>query len=129
MWSVIATSAGGRHSVLRPPAALVRMQRLAAKFAERVDRDPHRVCVAALVVMAAALKQRHPLALDRPDHQPPGVALDARLREAGNVGIGDRDRVARLVGERAQARAEHDGERRQRIEAAAFQRARSPRQG
>ena len=66
--------------------------------------------------MAATLKQRDPLAFDRPDDQPPGVAFDTRDREAWNVEIGDRGRVARFVGESAKARAEHDGERRQRIE-------------
>ncbi len=49
--------------------------------------------------------------------------------EARNVEIGDRDRVARLVGESAEARAEHDGERRQGVEAAALERARSAASG
>ena len=98
--------------VLESAGGVGEQQRLAAELAERVDRDPHRVRIAALVVVAAALKQRHPLALDCPDHQPPGMALDARDRKAGNVEIGDRDRVARFVCESAKARAEHDGERR-----------------
>ena len=72
--------------------------------------------------MAAALKQRHALALDRSDHQAPGMALDARDWKAGNVEIGDRDRVARFVGESAKARAEHDGERRQGSEPTAPER-------
>ena len=58
--------------------------------------------------MAAALEQRDPPAFDRADDQPPGVALDARHGKAGDVGVGDRDRVARFVGERAEAGAEHD---------------------
>ena len=62
--------------------------------------------------MAAALKQRHLLALDRSDDQAPGMAFDAWDREAGNVEIRDRGRVARFVGKSAEARAEHDRERR-----------------
>ncbi len=113
MWSVIATSAGGGHSLLRPPAALVRIERLAAEAAEGLDRAAHGAGVAAFVIMAAALKQRDPPPLDLADDQPSGVAFDARRRKAGDVAIGDCDRVARLVGEGAEAGAEHDGERRQ----------------
>ena len=98
-------------------------QRFAAELAERVDREPHRAGVAALVVMAAALKQSHPPAFDRAHHQPAGMALDGRDRKAGNVEVGDGDCVARFVGEGAEARAEHDRERRQRIEATGLERA------
>ncbi len=97
-------------------------ERLAAEPLERVDRNPHRIGVAALVIMAAALEERDPPALDRADHEAPGVALDSGYRKAGDVEIGDRGRVARLVGEGAEARAEHDGERRERIEAAGLER-------
>ena len=122
MWSVIATSAGGVHSVCRPPAALVRNKRLAAERLERLDQRRHRVGVAALVIMAAALKQRDPPALQLADHQPALVAGDGGLRKAGNVGVGNRDRVLRLVGERPEAGAEHEGERRQRAYAACGER-------
>ena len=49
--------------------------------------------VAALVVMAAALEERDPPALDRADDQPSRVALDARHRKAGQLAVGDGDRV------------------------------------
>ena len=88
-------------------------QRFAAELAEGVDRQPHRAGVPALVVMAAALEQRHPPAFDRAHHEPPGVTLDGGYRKAGNVEVGNGDRVIRLVGEGAEPRAEHDGERRQ----------------
>ena len=97
-------------------------QRLAAKRAERIDRDPHRARVPMLVIMAAALKQRHPPALHRPDHEAPGMALDARNRKARNVDVRDRGRVTRFIGERAEAGAEHNRERRQGIEAVGLQR-------
>ena len=118
MWSVIATSDGGSHSLLRPPAALVRSSVSPPSAAESVDRDRHGARVAALVIMAAALKQRDPPAFDRADDEPSRVALDGGYRKAGDVDVGNGDRVARLVGESAEARAEHDCERRQRVEAA-----------
>ena len=103
---------------LEPAGGVGEQQRLAAKAMKRVDRDPHRARIAALIIMAAALKQRDLPALDRSHDQAPGMAFDARDREAGNVEIRDRGRVARFIGKSAQARAEHDRERRQRIEPA-----------
>ena len=49
------------------------------------------------------------------------MADDARLGKAGNVGVGDGGRLARLVGERAETGAEHDAQGRQGVEAAGLQ--------
>ena len=97
-------------------------QRLAAQRAERVDRDPHRARIAPLVIVAAPLKQRDPLSLDHARHEAPGMALDARNRKARNVDVRDGDCVLRLVGKGAKAGTQHDGERRQQIEAAGLER-------
>ena len=95
-------------------------QRFAAERAEGLDRDRHGARIAALVIMAAALEEGDPSAFDLADDEPPGVAFDGRDRKAGDVDIGNRDRVARFIGESAEARAEHDCERRQRGKAAGF---------
>ncbi len=97
-------------------------QRLAAEALERVDRDAHGGGVAALVIMAAALEERDPLAFDRADDEPPGMALDARDGKARQFRIGELDRVLRFLGERPEARAEHDAERRQAVEAVLLER-------
>ncbi len=97
-------------------------QRLAAEALERVDRDAHGGGVAALVIMAAALEERDPFAFDRADDEPPGVALDARHGKAGKLRIADLDGVRRFLGERAEARTEHDAERRQAVEAVLLER-------
>ena len=118
MWSVMATSAGGSQSILRPPAALVRNRvsppsRLKVSIATAIARG-----IAVLVIMAAALEQRDALALQFADHEAPAVAGDGRLREAGDIAVGDDRRVLDLVGQRAEAGAEHEGERGQRGDAA-----------
>ena len=114
MWSVIATSAGGSHSVMQAAGGVGEEQRAPAEPLERLDRDRHRARVAALVIVAAPLEQRDALALQRPHDQPPLVAGDGGLRKAGDFGVGDRDRVLGLVRQRPEAGAEHEGERRQR---------------
>ena len=119
---MIATSEGGAHSVLRPPAALVRSSASPPSLRKASIATAHRVGVAALVVMAAALEQGDPPAFDLADHEPPGVAGDGGDRKAGDVEIGDADRFARLVGEGAEPGAEHDRERRQRGKAAGLER-------
>ena len=57
MWSVIATSAGGAPFLVEAAGGVGEEQRLAAEPLERLDRDAHRVGVAALVIMAAALEE------------------------------------------------------------------------
>src|SRR4029077_1252184 len=84
---------------LEPACGVGKQQRLAAELAESLDHDSHRVRVTALIVVAAALKQRHSLALDRSDHQTPGMPLDTRDGKTWNIKIGDRGRVSRFVGE------------------------------
>ena len=76
-------------------------------------RDPHavhdRLDAAALVEVGAAEEREHPLAadLDRPD--PPGVPLDGRRQEAGQVGDDDLGvRLAEHVDRRHPTRTEHD---------------------
>ena len=107
MWSTMATSAGGRHSSRRPPAALVRNSarppsRLNVSMGTAIAR-----AIAAFVIMAASLKQRDALALELADDQPPGMPGDRRPREARQIFIGDRDGAFDFVGERPEARAQH----------------------
>ena len=95
-------------------------QRLAAEALERVDRDAHGGRVAALVIVAAALEERDPLALDRADDEPPGMALDARDGKAGKLRIaelGRRPPLPRRMGR---------GQNRARCRAAAGCRGRAP---
>ena len=79
------------------------------------------VGVAAFVIVAAALEQRDAPALDCADDEPPGVAFDARHRETLELRIGQRDRIGGLLGERAEAGAQHDPERRQAFQAVLFE--------
>ena len=61
--------------------------------------------VAALVIVPAPLEQGDLPALEFADHQPPLVAGDRGLRKAGNLGVGNRDRILGFVGERPEARS------------------------
>ena len=72
--------------------------------------------------MPAPLEQRDALAFERADDEPAGVTRDGRDGKAGQVLIGDRNGVLDLVGERAEAGAEHDAERRELSEAALAER-------
>ena len=62
--------------------------------------------------MGTALQHRHRGVPEPAEPQPAGMAGDSRPREAGDLAIGDVDGIGHRVGDRAEAGAEHDPDRR-----------------
>ena len=76
---------------------------------ERSKGLAHRCGIAGFIIVSAALHHGDAGAFPGSDDESPGVARDAGGRKAGQVPVGDLDRLAQAVGDRAEARAEHDG--------------------
>jgi hypothetical protein len=89
-----------------------------AEFLHESNRQTHRVGIARLVVMRAALEQQHPLAFESACYELARMAGDAAPREMRNLRIRQAHRIADLVDERAEPRAEHEGCIEMAIEAA-----------
>ncbi len=91
----------GRHGrVDSEPAALVEDQLVDADAGERLQHRPHGGGVSVLVIMRAASEHAAPARRRSAGHDFAGMAGDAALRKAGQVGIGNADRLFDLVGQR-----------------------------
>ena len=82
--------------------------RFNAKKVHDADRERHLLGGIALVEMSAAALQQHRHIVEHPDHQGAAMAGHGGLRPTGDFGVGNGDRALHLVGQRAQARAEHN---------------------
>ena len=81
---------------------------LRAEQPQRADRGRDGGRLDPLVDVRAALEAGDGDAVERAERERAGVARDRADAEAGDVGVGDRDRVGELVDERAEAGAEHE---------------------
>ena len=110
MWSAIAISRPGPDLGAQRAGRVGDQQRLGAGRAQRAHRArASRAGVAALVDVRAALQAGHrqPAERARARAGPPWPATPG-AREAGQLGVGDRDGVLERVGEPAEPGAEHD---------------------
>jgi hypothetical protein len=85
-------------------------QGLGSQPPERAHRRRHGRRVDALVDVRAPAQAGDRHAVEHTQRERAGVARDRAGAEAGQLGVGDRDRVGELVGQRAEARAEHEPE-------------------
>ncbi len=71
------------------PAELVEQQRLGAEIGHRLERHPHRVGIAVLVIVLAPGQHRNALAAQRADQQIATMAADLAAGKALELGVGD----------------------------------------
>ena len=108
MWSARTTRSPLRYSRLIPPVAAVRISVVQPEPGEDAGREGDGGEVVPLVVVDTALEHRHGRPAEPAGDEVAGVALDRRVREVGDRGVGDARRGLDEVGQVAQARAEDD---------------------
>ena len=88
-----------------------------ADAGKHFQRRAHRRSIAVLIIMGAAGQHQHRHAGKQPRHHFAGMAGDAALGKARQVGIGDADRIFDPVDKPAEARPQHQAvDRRQAVQ-------------
>ena len=117
----------GAHRRTQRPGGIGQHEDRRAGRAQRPDRRAQCFEIAALVQVRAPLEHGNRDAADRAEDGPAGVPLDARPRKAGQLLVPHHDRVLHGIGDRAQARPQHDPHsRRAEVHASSASRSNEP---
>ncbi len=90
-------------------------ERADAETAEDADAEDDALGADPLVQVRSAAHKRDRCLAQRPEHEHPCVAERGRDRPAGDLRVGDLDRIDDLVREPAQPAAEHDADARRDV--------------